>query len=191
MTRLCIASVLAVCLVSCGDDGTTDCGPNPCGLCSPGCTNTDTCEMGGWSCSCVCPDSGSGDASMDATPDGTTDATLDSSPGDAPADATADTMNPSGCPPDGMGMCEPMGLVCRYGDRVCTCEPPCSGVDPGPDPPTNWACATRPLACPEAVPTDGDPCRTNGLTCAYGTCGGSTATCVSGTWSVMFIPPPP
>ncbi len=34
------------------------CGPNPCGACQDGCTPNDVCEMGEWSCECVC-DSGS------------------------------------------------------------------------------------------------------------------------------------
>ena len=196
MFRFVFLCALALVLTSCGDDG--DCGPNPCGACLPGCSPSDTCTSSGWSCDCICDGVDSGiDGGMDssadtgtpdtATPDGSADTSVD-----APVDTGApDTMNPVGCPPDGMGMCDPMGLECRYGDRVCSCQPPCSGVDPGPDPPYNWACAVRPLACPASTPMNGAACRMPGLACAWGTCGGSTATCTAGMWVVMITPPPP
>ncbi|MBI3183755.1 MAG: hypothetical protein HYZ28_16585 [Myxococcales bacterium] len=55
-----------------GADAGGGCGANPCGACPQGCTPTDTCDNGTWTCTCNCPDSGTqpdNDAGQ-LTPDG-------------------------------------------------------------------------------------------------------------------------
>ena len=113
-----------------------------------------------------------------------------------PADArvAVDARPPPECPAAATpgGECDSVGLACRHGDSVCTCEVVCSGVDPGPDPATFWACVNRPPTCPVSPPMDGAPC-SHPETCQWGSCGGVVATCANagGAWSVETFPPPP
>ena len=39
-----------------GDAGSQGCGPNTCGSCRLGCTSSDVCRNGSWSCGCICDD---------------------------------------------------------------------------------------------------------------------------------------
>ena len=86
--------------------------------------------------------------------------------------------------------CSVYGQTCTYGDTICSCQPICSGVDMGYEA-YSWTCITRPRACPDRVPTDGERCRKRGLSCAYGYCGGASARCEKGKWKVIHYGPPP
>jgi hypothetical protein len=57
------------------------------------------------------------------------------------------------------------------------CYPP-----PPPPPPTK---------CPMTVPVAGTPCPEEALVCQYGSCGGHTARCERGQWTVLIVSPPP
>lgn len=106
--------------------------------------------------------------------------------------------NCASVPPAGCNATQPSGFCtsptgpCRYDEVVCTCVNVCSGVQPPPNQTHAWSCANpRTVACPSTTPTNASACTSEGLVCNYGNCGGSTATCTSGKWNVVFQPPPP
>ncbi|MCC6749972.1 MAG: hypothetical protein IT371_20065 [Deltaproteobacteria bacterium] len=104
---------------------------------------------------------------------------------DCPGTNTCPAAQPS-------GDCALGAPECLYGEKVCTCRHVCSGVRPPPGKEYAWGCGVPPAAaCPAQVPTDGAVCSANGVTCQYGSCGGSRADCQAGRWKVVFIPPPP
>jgi hypothetical protein len=136
--------------------------------CAPRCTNgvkrdTNGCET----CQCNEPPTDAG-----------TDGGLAVCAGDK---APSGTCLPATAPP------------CRLTSGLtCQCTTRCSGVAPPPGQEYVYACATpNPAACPASTPMNASACGPSGLMCRYGTCGGSTATCQNGKWTVVFIPPPP
>ena len=123
----------------------------------------------------------------------------DGAPADRPElDATAaDSAGTPACPsdrPPDQRFCDattsrPCGLSTG---GTCHCEPVCSGVPPLPGMEYAWVCRQpEPAGCPATRPVDGAACTTDDLVCVYGYCGGWTARCQGGRWSVTFVPPPP
>ena len=110
------------------------------------------------------------------------------------ADAAPAADLAAGCPTvEPKGYCPTLiGKTCVYGARICRCQTVCSGMQPPPGKTHAWSCGPPPpTACPKSTPKNGSTCNDEGLTCNYGSCGGSIAKCTSGKWAVKFIPPPP
>ena len=104
------------------------------------------------------------------------------------------TRNLPACPNEQpTGFCAPGDWgTCRYDITVCRCDGVCSGVPPPPGEEYAWACAAPQTgACPKQVPQANAACTKEGLQCGYGSCGGYSAVCTSGTWKVTLISPPP
>lgn len=110
--------------------------------------------------------------------------------GGGSAGSTAGRRSPStDC--QGGSLCSAVGATCRSGEQLCACAHACYGADmPGAHQGPFWSCMQRPRGCPDQVPTEGERCRKDGLQCAYGTCGGATATCEGRVWTVLEYDPP-
>ena len=155
-------------------------------------------------------DTGSADAAGDTSGD-TVDATSDGGAPDTGTDAgadgmTADTATADAGELEGPGPptpCEQVGGTetsclgaseCESDDgTLCACAGVCTGMPMDP-PPTIWMCvAPNPDGCPETPPAQATACdapvwcRYN----AFSTCGGMTARCLDGEWSIQIDPAPP
>ena len=88
--------------------------------------------------------------------------------------------------------CPDYGERCVVGDQHCVCTSPCTGVELLPEESySRWACRRVDPRCPRDVPEPGSRCARKDLRCGWGTCGGSSAVCEGGRWTVHHHGPPP
>lgn len=108
------------------------------------------------------------------------------------SDPVGSTQKPSEstCPPG--SLCGSVGETCTDGGYTCLCTNVCSGVEWAEgEEPTHFTWSCRSESCPDQVPEAGRSCRTEGLECPYGFCGGFHARCADGAWQVTESAPPP
>jgi hypothetical protein len=96
-----------------------------------------------------------------------------------------------GCPAAYAGLprtvCSAPQADCDYAEGHCACAVSCGGPPPLPDAGPSWICNPTPPGCPGPRSRYGDPCATEGQSCAYGLCCTSTMlTCTGGHWHGVF-----